>query len=123
MAILTTPNPKKYANIKQEQITQLDQRALNLLDNLVNELEQFSGWTFTEFADPNGLVDAADLVALTTIFESRRAQIQLLMDRLNAISGVAGTNVPPSDIPANATAFMTNIGYSHAVYSAQFNKP
>jgi len=123
MPILTAPEPKKYATEKQNQLSQLDTRALNVLSNLVTELEQFAAWTFTEYGDPVGLVDDGDLAALTTIFEGRRNQIQLLMDRLNAISAVAGANVLPADIPANAAAFISAVGYDHATYSAQFNKP
>ena len=123
MAILTANDPQKYAKQKQVEIDQLAVRAISVMDNLVGQLEQFTGYAFSEFADPNGLVDQADLTALTAIFEAKRASVQALMDRLNAISAVAGPGVLPADIPANAQAFITAIGYNHATYSAQFNKP
>jgi len=123
MPILTANDPQKYAKQKQVEIDQLAVRAVNVMDNLVGQLEQFTGYAFSEFASPNGLVDQGDLTTLTAIFETKRSKVQILMDRLNAISAIAGPNVLPANIPSNAQAFITAISYNHITYSAQFNKP
>ena len=113
---------KKNASSKHGQVNQISDRARDAMATLVYELESFTGWALTETMTPGGQIDSEDLVILIADFEKRRAEIQVHMDKLNAISAIAGAGTSPEQMVINATAFITETGYKHAIYSTQFNK-
>ena len=116
MAIFT--NHTINANVVEEK-KQIQREVDSVISQLTSSKDRLQKFTAFMFSHPE-LFDREDIMKITTEFESRRRDINLLTTAINAIGKITSPDSSSEQIATNVANFISSINYDDAEYSAQF---
>lgn len=133
MSILTKSEKTNKVQEHRRVIKQDSDQLISRLSNLVNNLEKFTCFMFTEATTQDEVelakrvIDMEDVAVIVKEFALRKQALETLIARISNVGELEVTNVvdgqPVLNIPAtlaNVEALKTVANYDHASYSSQF---